>query len=420
MTVDLKITELGAAGDGIAHSNGKTYYVPYTLPGDIITAEEGEKKGKGFTAELSSIVTPSDLRTKPPCKHFGTCGGCSLQHMQDDALAEWKIQLIRENLSRAGIEDVTFNPVQTSPAHSRRRVEFVAAKRKKGVMIGYHLKRSHQINDIGECPLINKELMALVQPLRLLLSDIMPRNSRARLILTNSPNGPDLLISAEFSVDLDIREKLASFAAEYGLSRICWLDQTDKYLETVCEFKPVEIPIGQSKVAISPGGFLQATQEGQETLINLTLSEIPSGAAIADLFAGCGSFTLPATAVAKHITAYENDLYLINALKKSANTNMLPITAEERDLFRNPVPAHELNNFDCVIIDPPRAGASAQVEEIGYSTLKKVIFISCSPASFSRDAQHLIEAGYQMGPVTPIDQFRWSNHVELFATFTRP
>ncbi len=420
MTVELEITDLGAAGDGIGRRNGKTYYVPFTLPGDTITAEEGEKKGKGFTADLSEVLAPSELRSKPLCKHFGTCGGCSLQHMHEDALADWKTQLIRDNLSRAGIEDVTFNPIQTSPAHSRRRVEFVASKRKKGVMIGYHLRRSHQINDIGECPLINKELMALVQPLRLLLSDIMPRNSRARLTLTNSPNGPDLLISVEFSVDLDIREKLAAFATDHGLSRICWLDQTDKYLETVCELKPVEIPIGQSKVAISPGGFLQATQEGQETLIDLTLSHIPTGAAIADLFAGCGSFTLPATTVAKHITAYENDLYLINALKKAANTNMLPISAQERDLFRNPVPAHELNNFDCVIIDPPRAGASAQVEEIGYSTVSKVIFISCNPASFARDAQHLIEAGYQMGPVTPIDQFRWSSHVELFTTFTRP
>lgn len=420
MNLELEINELGAAGDGIGRADGQTYYVPYTVPGDHVTIRPLEKQGKGIAAEVDKIRHPSADRIKAKCKHFGTCGGCSLQHVNDQTLAHWKQELIEKSLQRAGIFNSEFEPILTSPERSRRRVEFVASKRKKGVMVGYHIRRSHQIFDVGECPLITKRLQNLIQPLRTVLSEIMPRNSKARLTLTDTENGADLLITSEIEVNLQVREMLAQFAGLQPISRISWYDTRNRILEKLCELKPVEIPIGDHRVPLSPGGFLQATQEGQNSLIELVCKHLPPKTKTVDLFAGCGSFTLPAARFVKSVYAAENDPALVTSLKQAANQYMLPVEAAAHDLFRDPLTSFELNKFECAIIDPPRAGALAQVTELAQSTIKTILFISCNPASFARDAKMLIDAGYRMGKITPIDQFRWSSHVEMFTYFTKP
>jgi len=419
MMLELEITELGASGDGIGFLEGNQYYVPFTMPGDHVQIENPEKRGNGFLATLVNILTPSSNRSTPKCRHFGTCGGCSLQHIGDAELADWKQARVESTLQKAGIVNTLVNPTITSPENSRRRVEFVAAKRKKGVMIGYHLRRSKQIFDVGECPLIKQQILALVKPLRAMLPTVMPRNSKARLTITDTTNGLDLLITANFSIDLEAREILANFAQTNKLCRICWYDEEEKLLEQVSAIRPAEIAIGSKQGLIPPGGFLQATLEGQEALIRLALEALPSGAKILDLFSGCGSFSLPAAHQAKAVRAIEGDEELIFALQNAANKYMLPITTETRDLFRNPLIPDELNKFDAIIIDPPRAGATAQVEEIASCNVQHVVFISCNPVSYARDVKLLTDNGYELKEVTPIDQFRWSSHVELFSVLEK-
>ncbi|GLQ06370.1 class I SAM-dependent RNA methyltransferase [Sneathiella chinensis] len=417
--LELEIDHLGAGGDGVATAEGKAWYVPFTAPGDRVQAEPGEKRGRGQTATLTAITQPAPIRQQPACRHFGTCGGCSLQHIDGDWLADWKRQRLEEALTRAEVVFPPINPTVSSPPRSRRRVEFVAAKRKKGVMIGYHLRRSHQIFDVGECPLIDADLLALVKPLRAMLPTVMPRNSQARLTLTRTLNGTDLLITANLDLDLGVRETLASFAADHDLSRISLYHETDKLLEVVAARKPAAIPLGSGQVNIPPGAFLQATREGEQALTDLMLDHLPEKQDVVDLFSGCGSFSLPAAPHCKSLHAIEGDAALTEALQSGANKSRINLTSETRDLFRRPLMAEELNAYDVVIIDPPRAGADAQCEQIAGSGVKKVIFISCNPASFARDAKTLQDGGYRIETLTPVDQFLWSSHVELFATFIR-
>ncbi|MEH6401740.1 MAG: class I SAM-dependent RNA methyltransferase [Sneathiella sp.] len=416
----LTIDHIGSNGDGVATEDNRPYYIPFTAPGDVITATLKEERGRGFIAEMTELQTPSSFRTKPACKHFGTCGGCSLQHIEDATLAEWKKNRIAEPLTRSGVLFDTIGETLTSPRASRRRVEFVALKRKKGVMIGYHLKKSHQIFDVGECPILSPDLLALVKPMRLMLPNIMARNSEARLTLTSTSNGPDLVISANILLDLEVREILALFGQEQGLSRITLSNKKERFEETVVTRKPASIQMDNFEVEVPPGSFLQATEEGQKALIALVKEHLPENKNIIDLFSGSGSFTLPAAKISRKVHAFEGNEGMALALQKSANKHMLPVTAEYRDLFRRPLVSDELNFFDTAIIDPPRAGAAAQVAELAMSTVSSIIFISCNPNSFARDAKTLSDGGYQLKKVIPVDQFLWSPHVELFSVFEKP
>jgi 23S rRNA (uracil1939-C5)-methyltransferase len=419
MTLELKIEKLGVSGDGIAQANGTTYYVPFSAPGDVVAVTPGDAKGNGFSASIESVTTASDQRQKPLCRHFQTCGGCTLQHVSEPVVANWKSQLISSALEHKDFYKPKIGTVVTSPVHSRRRVEFVAAKRKKGVMIGYHLPRSKQIFDIGECPLLSDELMDLVKPLRQILPNVMPRNSRARLTLTVTENGPDLLIQCAFPIDLESREYLANFAQEKGLCRISWYDENDKIYDQIASIKPATIAVGSEQTLLPPGGFLQATKEGQDALIALMLENIPEKANIIDLFAGCGTFTLPSAREAKSVHAVEGNRAHVEAIQSIANKQMLPVTTETRDLFRRPLLSEEFKGFDVVIIDPPRSGAQAQVSELAFSGVKRIIFISCNPKSFAREAEILADSGYVIGNITPVDQFRFSPHIELFTVFDK-
>ncbi|MBO6826058.1 MAG: class I SAM-dependent RNA methyltransferase [Sneathiella sp.] len=419
MNPEITIEQLGSGGDGIGQLDGAPIYVPYSAIGDQVRVRTTDNRGAGVLGEIEEILTPSADRQEVKCRHFGTCGGCSLQHLQDEYVADWKADLIRQALAQKDITDVQILPTVMSPELSRRRVEFVAKKRKKGVMIGYHRPRSHQIFDVGECPLVLPELLNLVKPLRVILPDLMPRNSEARLTLTATNNGVDLLVSIAAPIDLAGREQLAQFAQQHKLCRISWYDEAEKLMDQVASIKPAAITVRDKDTLLPAGGFLQATLDGQETLVRLALENLPKKSRIVDLFAGCGTFTLPAAQGSKGVHAVEGSRTHTDNMQEAANQQMLAVTTEARDLFRRPLLAEEFKNFDVAIIDPPRAGARAQVQELGLSNIKTVIFISCNPKSFARDAEMLLDYGFKMGPITPVDQFRWSTHVELFTTFTR-
>jgi 23S rRNA (uracil1939-C5)-methyltransferase len=418
MTVELVIDQLGSGGDGLATHNDTPYYVPYSAPGDRLLANPVEERGNGFLANITEILSSGPERTKPLCRHFGTCGGCLTQHLKPGLTAGWKRQRIVDCLAAEGLTDVKVSATVTSPPQSRRRVELIAAKRKKGVMIGYHLRRSHQIFDVGECPLIDPSLLALVKPLRMALPNILPRNTEARLTITATDNGPDLLITAGIEINLMIREQLATFANENGLSRISWTDKPGQQPEVIAAVRPAEVMMGDMPVIISAGGFLQATETGEYALVERALEILSGAGKVIDLFAGCGSFSFP-LARQSSVHAVEGDEELASALQQAANRNILSITSEVRDLFRRPLLPGELDGYDGAVIDPPRAGARTQSEELAQSDIQTIAAVSCNPVTFARDMAILIEGGYQLQSVLPIDQFLWSPHVEMIADLKR-
>ncbi len=418
MTLELTIDHIGAGGDGVANEGGQTYYVPFTAPGDRITATPTEARGKGQAATLDDILSPGPDRISPACRHFGTCGGCALQHLSPEFTADWKRQKIRESLSMAGISDAEVLPTLTSPPGSRRRVELIAAKRKKGVMIGFHLRRSHQIFDVGDCPLLAPGLLALVKPLRAMLPSVLPRNSTAKVMATVTSNGPDLVITADTDLDLEKREILAAFTAENELSRLSWQQGATTPPEVVSARLPADISLAGVDVTLPPGGFLQASADGERTLASFATEALTGAGHIVDLFAGVGSFTFPLAGAAR-VHAVEGDAELASGLQAAANRAIRPITTETRDLFHRPLLAEELNGYDGLLFDPPRAGAKAQAEEIAKSTLPTVVAISCNPVTFARDVALLIDGGYSLGPVRPVDQFLWSPHIEMAAVLRR-
>ncbi|MEX1035390.1 MAG: hypothetical protein WDZ54_05500 [Sneathiella sp.] len=418
MTVELVIDHIGASGDGVAILDGQTYYVPFTAPGERIIATSGEARGNGLTATREEIITPGVDRIKPACRHFGLCGGCATQHLTPDFTAEWKRQKIVDCLSMAGISDAEVLPTLTSPPGSRRRVEFIAAKRKKGVMVGFHLRRSHQIFDVGDCPLLAPELLALVKPLRAMLPAILPRNSEAKVMATVTNNGPDLMITAEKELDLQTREALATFTSENALSRLSWRRNPAMAPEVVSARLPAEVSLADVEVTLPPGGFLQASADGEQALATFATEALTGATRILDLFAGVGSFTFPLAQFAR-VHAVEGDEELASGLQAAANRAIRPVTTERRDLFHRPLLPDELNNYDGLLFDPPRAGAKAQAGEIAKSEVAKVVAISCNPVTFARDIALLIAGGYRLGPVRPVDQFLWSPHIEMAAVLKR-
>lgn len=418
MIVDLTIDHVGSAGDGIAEKDGQSYYIPLTAPGDWIRASIVEERGNGTLAALEEILSPGPERTDPICRHFGTCGGCSLQHLNPIFTAHWKRQRIVDCLSMAGIEDAEVLETTTCPLASRRRVEFIAAKRKKGVMIGFHLRRSHQIFDIGDCPVIDATLRALVKPLRALLPPLLPRNSEAKIIATVTENGPDLMITAKKELDLETREALAAFTEEQKLARIAWRQNPKEVPEVIAAPLPAEVLLNDVPVTLPPGGFLQASKAGETALADFARNALSAARNITDLFAGVGSFTFPLAAAAR-VHAVEGNEELTNGLQAAANRAILNVTSETRDLFHRPLLTDELNVFDGLIFDPPRAGAKAQAEEIAKSNIPSVVAISCNPVTFARDVKTLLEGGYKLGVVLPVDQFLFSPHIEMAAVLKR-
>jgi 23S rRNA (uracil1939-C5)-methyltransferase len=416
--LNLTIDHIGAGGDGIAQQENQVFYVPFTAPGDHITAIAGESRGQGQMAELQEVVFPGPDRIKPACRHFGTCGGCSMQHLESALTANWKRQRIVDCLSMSGISDAKVRPTISSPPQSRRRVEFIASKRKKGVMIGYHVRRSHQVFDVGDCPLIHPSLFSLIKPLRAFLPNCMPRNSSARVMATATDNGPDILITAMVDLTLEIREALAEFATQYSLCRIAWCQKQGDIPEVISAIKPADVHLGEVSVTLAPGGFLQATIAGEKTLTTIATQALQNCKNVVDLFAGCGSFSFPLSRFSK-VLAVEGDEELVSALQSAANKHILPIMTETRDLFRRPLFMNELNKFDGLVFDPPRAGAKAQVEEIAQSNIETIVSISCNPVTFARDISYLVSAGYTIDFVQPVDQFLWSPHVEIAAVLKR-
>ncbi len=399
-----KITRLGQQGDGIADG---PIYAPLTLPGEVVT---GTLDGNRLTD--IRIETPSPDRVSAPCRHFRSCGGCQLQHASDDFVAGWKTDVVATALGAHGIE-AEFLPIHTSPPQSRRRATFAARRTKKGAMAGFHAKGSDVVVEIPDCHLLHPDLMAALPVAQALALIGASRKNGISVAATLSQNGLDIAVSGGKPLDGPLRIELAHLSERHDLARLAWED------EVIATRRAPEQVFGPARVQPPSGSFLQATAAGQAALL-AEVARITEGAKkIVDLFAGCGTFSLPLAATAE-VHAVEGDDAMIGALDAAwrKTSGLKPLTHEVRDLFRQPLLPDELARFDAAVIDPPRAGAQAQVAEICQTGIPRIAYVSCNPTSFARDAAALIAAGYRLGPVRVVDQFRWSTHVELVAEFS--
>ncbi|HMB12668.1 MAG TPA: class I SAM-dependent RNA methyltransferase [Roseovarius sp.] len=398
------ITRLGHQGYGVADG---PFYAPLTLPGENVTG-----KPDGRTLCDIRIISPSPDRVTPPCRHFKSCGGCQLQHASDDFTAQWKRQVVKAALAAHDIS-AEIGPVHTSPPNSRRRATLAARRTKKGAMAGFHARGSDTIIEIPDCHLLHPELMAVLPLAEDLALDGTSRKAPLAVSVTLSLGGLDVAVRGGKPLDGQLRITLAGLAQKHDVARLAWDD------EVIVTRRAPQQEFGPALVTPPPGAFLQATAEGEAALLAETESILQDAPRIADLFAGCGTFALPLARRAP-VHAVEGDRAMTEALDAGWRhaQGLKPVTTEVRDLFRRPLLPDELARFDGAVIDPPRAGAEAQIAEIARARLPRLAYVSCNPVSFARDARHLLSQGYQIGPVRVIDQFRWSAHVELVAGFT--
>jgi 23S rRNA (uracil1939-C5)-methyltransferase len=398
------INRLGHQGDGIADG---PVYAARCLPGEAVSGSlDGDRLGD------IRIVTPSSDRVKPPCRHYRTCGGCQLQHASDGFVSDWKRDVVRTALAAQGL-DADIGPVQVSPPGSRRRAVLAVRRTKKGVLVGFHGRASGSITEITDCRLLEPALMVAIPAVRDLALIGASRKGELAVTVTVSADGPDVAATGGKPLDDPLRAALGQAAARLGLARLAWEG------EVVAMQAPPAQRFGAALVVPPPGAFLQATPQGEAALWTAVRAGVGTAARVVDLFAGCGTFTLPLAATAE-VHGVEADAAMLSAL--DAGWRRAPglkrVTIEVRDLFRNPLLPDELARFDAAVLDPPRAGAEAQVAQLARARVPVVAYVSCFPISFARDARRLVDAGYVMGAVQVVDQFRWSAHVELAATFT--
>lgn len=409
MSKTVTISRLGARGDGIADTPDGPVYVPFTLPGEVVATS-----GKGERRLVEEIVTPSPDRMSPACRHFGRCGGCALQHMAPAAYREWKGQRVAEALARAGINKAP-EPLVACEAGSRRRAVFSARNTEAGPVLGFNEAASHAIVAIAECPVLETSIVDALPRLRDLVAIFGKTAAPVRLTVTASDAGLDIdLAGAGRPADRTLR-KIADFALQAGFARV----SADG--EIVIEPRKPAIAMGDAEVALPPGGFLQATAAAEDAMAALVSSHLKKAKRVADLFAGSGAFALR-LAPNSMIHAVEHDAAALAALDRGFRfgRGLKTVTTERRDLYRRPLTPTELRRFDGLVFDPPRAGAEAQARTIARSAIRRVAAVSCNPATLARDLAILLDGGYRLESVTPIDQFLWSPHVEAVALLEKP
>ena len=400
----VEIVKLGHAGDGIAADG---LFVPYTVPSDVVRVTREGTRGR-----VEDIVTLGPSRITAPCRHFGACGGCALQMMERNAYLAWKRDLVVTALEQRGFEDAPVEGIRAVASGTRRRASFKAKRVGAGVQLGFYEPESRNLVDLAECPILVPQLASLMAPLREHLAGILKADETAELLVTAADNGIDLSLKLKRGRDVDILMALGDMAAKLKLARLSWNGEA-----VAVEHAPA-LHIGKFRVALPPGSFLQPTREGERILQDLVRAEIDGASRVADLFSGCGTFTfILAETCAVH--AADGDAAHIAALEGAAKQSRARVTAETRDLFRRPFALEELTRFDAVLLDPPRVGAQAQTQALARSKIPRILYVSCNPASFARDARILSDGVYRLSRVVPLDQFLWSPHVEIFAVFNR-
>ncbi|MBB5515663.1 23S rRNA (uracil1939-C5)-methyltransferase [Rubricella aquisinus] len=406
---EFKITRLGLSGDGIAQTEGGDIYLPLTLPGERVAADITNGKPVGRVR----ILEPVAERVSAPCTHFGRCGGCALQHASDSLVADWKEDAVRRALAAHGIE-APFRPQAISPPGSRRRATFSGRRTKKAAQIGFHARGDALIVEVPDCAVITPGLRAVLPALEALVMTGGSRKGEVKFTVTDTDEGPDVSVTEAKPVEGQMLAELVALAHRFGLSRLTWNG------DVLATLRPPALRLGAASVVPPPGAFLQATAEGQEALTAAALEAVADAGRVLDLFSGVGTFTLPLAKRAE-VHAVESDATMLTALDTAwrATPGLKRVTTEARDLFRRPLLAGEFKGWDAAVIDPPRAGAQAQMGPLAEAGPARLAMISCNPVTFARDMAMLRGAGYRLDWVQVVDQFRWSPHVEIASALVR-
>lgn len=402
------IDHIGHQGDGVVRGEGAPIFVSYTLPGETVEIERA-----GERAVLRAVIAPSAERIAPICPHFGVCGGCALQHWQEAGYRAWKRELVVAALKQAGVTAEVGALIDAHGEGRRRAVLHARRGGGTGLTVGFAGRRSHAIVPIERCPVLAKPLARVFEIGRRVAEILAPKEKPLDLHFTATEGGLDLDVRGSGPLNTKMIAALARIAAEEKLARLT------RHGEVVAQLAEPVLRIGTARVLLPAGSFLQATVAGEAALAE-AVQEAASGAKnIADLFSGVGTFALRLAGKAK-VFAADGDKNAIAALLRAAKTpGLKPVEAIVRDLFRRPLVDAELKKLDAVVLDPPRQGAEAQARELARSKVPLVVYVSCSPATFARDAKILCAAGYRLTRVTPVDQFRYSAHVELVGVFER-
>ena len=407
----------------MAHlADGTPLYLPYTLPGEAVVARALRPRGDGWHAVAESI-RHAEARVAPPCRHFGRCGGCVLQHWRDDEYRAWKSGLLSYPLRQAGFAVPDRLDLVPGLPGERRRIDFAVRRAGGRIVLGLHEQRSSDVSDITECLVLHPTLMALMAPLRSLLQGLRALRREGSVVINLLDAGPDMLLRTDAALTLEDRVALTAFAAEHGLPRVSQVQGGDEP-ETVALLRPPVTHMSGTAVRPPPGVFLQATAEGEREIVAAVLRGMPAKitgkARVAELYAGCGTLTFALAEVAR-VAAFEGDAATVGALKQAINQGGMAgrVEAFQRDLARQPLSAKELAAFAAVVLDPPHGGAAAQIAQVAAVGVATVVYVSCNPATLARDARMLLGAGYRLEAVTAIDQFLWSARLESVSVFRR-
>jgi len=413
LNAELTIARLGQRGEGLARHDGGMIAVPYALPGETVRAEiDGDR------AKLVDVLTPSADRVPSFCKYFKTCGGCAVQTLAWPPYADWKRGLVVEGLSRAKI-DTNILPLVDAHGAGRRRATFHSRVHddgagRKRLELGYMQARAHAIVNIDACPILDPGLTHALEAAREVATVLIPLEKPLDIVVTTTLEGLDIDVRGTGPLDFGYRQALITIAERNDLARV------SNHGETIIERRPPTLRMGLALVTLPAGGFLQATAAGEDALGALVREAVGGGKKIADLFAGSGTFALRLAEKAE-VLAVEGDAPAMRALARAAHDTegLRHLKTQHRNLYSRPLMAGELDNLDAVVFDPPRAGAQAQAETLAVSKVPTVVGVSCNVQTFARDARILIDGGYVLEKVTPVDQFRHSAHVELVGVFRK-
>lgn len=424
---DITIDTLGIKGDGIGClPDGRRVFVAGVLPGERVRVALGQDRREGVSAKLVSVLEKSACRTEPPCVHFMRCGGCALQHIDRENYVRFKKDRVMAALNRVGLAPEIIEDACISLPGSRRRAIFAARCLEDGkVQIGFNERASHRLAEVENCAVLKPALVRLLPLLRHYMPQVMRESESYDIALTESGGLVDILIAVLGKVgrgcDKNMKVVLEEMAQDPGITRLSWQESALKKPQTIVQKRRFTIKFGKSggsEVELPPGAFLQATEEGEAALTGFAVSALNRKGHVADLYAGCGTFSFSLLERGHRVDAFEGNRAALQALAR-AGEGSGKLRAELRDLAKEPLTFQELKAYDAVVIDPPRIGALKQVEEIASSAVKRVVSISCNPDSFARDGQALVQAGFMLKRFRIVDQFLWSPHIEVAGFFTR-
>lgn len=420
-TSEITIEFLGPKGDGAGKGPRGRVFVEGGLPGDVVRAKTWRGEDEIVRGEITEIVKPSHHRTQAPCKYYDVCGGCTLQHAKAEFYRGWKQDVVRDALKKLNLQPRRWEEPVFIEGGTRRRATFAVKKVGNRAIMGYYRRRSKEITDIDSCLVIAPEIISMRDRLKPLLPEIMQDKRGIDVFIQFVGGTYDVVITGPIGPkaepDMRTREAVADIARKAKIARVGWRLRDRDDIDTLIENTKPTATFGELRVGLPAAAFLQPTLAGEQALVDAVMALLPNKKGhYADLFSGCGTFSGPMLARGT-VDAYESVDSAIKALVKSKGT--LPLKAFKRDLFRNPLRRDEANRYDAIVFDPPRAGAREQVQALASCKVPLIVGVSCNPATFARDARILCDGNFRLDSVKVVDQFTWSHHVEIVASFIR-